>query len=113
VPSKLEYENLFNEIFGTHIKWSKLSKEELVELATVLNHPEVFLKKLGVELPNEDVELVRRKMVKRLARFIKVFAEEWEGPIVSLIRKAMKEEKEEAEEKGERKPTKGMSVSLT
>lgn len=35
-PSKREYEELLNQVFGTNIKWSKLSIRELEELANVL-----------------------------------------------------------------------------
>jgi hypothetical protein len=41
------YERLFNEVFGTNIRWSKLTLEELTQLATVLANPEPLIKRLG------------------------------------------------------------------
>jgi len=84
---KLEYEKIFNEIFGTSIKWSRLSLEELTQLATVLANPEPLIRRLG-GIPSSEigqatlVELVRR-LISR-----------YEGPIISVLRKYLSKEGE-------------------
>jgi hypothetical protein len=74
------YEKLFNEIFGTQIGWSKLSLEELTQLATVLANPETLIKKLG-GVPKEEATL------SPFVEMVKRFLYEYEGPIVKLIRR--------------------------
>ncbi len=54
-PTKKEdYEAVFNKLLGTSIQWRKLSLEELIELAVLFNHPEVFLSKLGLSKADHD-----------------------------------------------------------
>lgn len=49
MPSKTEYESTINEFLGTDIKWSALTKDELVEFATLLANPVVFAEKLRID----------------------------------------------------------------
>jgi len=95
MPKKEDYERVFNELLGTHIHWSRLAKEELVELATIFNNPTILLEKLGVK------ERYKRKLLReRLIEGVAEFMEEWEGPLMSLARKVFgKEEKERKEQK--------------
>lgn len=44
--TKEDYEKVFNELLETDIKWSRLSKEELVQLAVFFDNPEILIKKL-------------------------------------------------------------------
>ncbi len=89
MAKKLDYERALNQIFGTNIKWSKLSTEELVELATILNHPEVLLEKL--EITNE---YKRKLLIDRFIEATTDLLKEWEGPVATLLKKFMKEEKQ-------------------
>jgi hypothetical protein len=81
------YEQLFNEIFGTNIKWGRLSLEELTQLATVLANPEPLIRRLG-GVPSEEagatafVNLVRRILEGR------------EGPLMRLVKRFLKREGE-------------------
>ncbi len=77
---KLEYEEIFNEIFGTSIKWSKLTIEELTQLATVLANPDQLIRKLGGVPLSEVTEASLVKIVKRLI-------ESYEGPIIKILKK--------------------------
>ena len=74
------YEKLFNEVFGTSIKWSKLSIEELTQLATVLANPEALIKKLG-GVPSTEVGQAT------LVEVLKKLVSAYDGPIVKLIKK--------------------------
>jgi len=74
------YEKLLNEIFGTQIKWSKLSLEELTQLATVLANPEPLIRRLG-GVPKEEAAL------SPFVEMIKRIVYEYEGPFVKLFRK--------------------------
>jgi len=74
------YEKLFNEIFGTNIKWSKLSIEELTQLGTILANPEPLIKRLGGVPKDEAGTTTLVEMVKRIIS-------EYNGPIIRLIKK--------------------------
>jgi len=87
--SKEEYEKLFNEIFGVSIKWSKLSIQELTQLATILANPESLIKKLG-GCKEEKVS----RAVEALRTILENF--EYEGPILNLVRRYLGIEKSTA-----------------
>ena len=80
-PKKEEYEDVFNKMLGTNIQWRKLGIEELIELAVLFNHPEIFLTKLGIhpEAAAEDTKLVNS--------VAQMWAKEWHGPLATLYRK--------------------------
>jgi len=64
---KKEASKLLNEIFGTDIRWEKLSKSELEQLTDVLNDPrkviKITLKLVSVEdLENEITKVVIKKV---------------------------------------------------
>jgi hypothetical protein len=84
--SKEDYEKLFNEIFGTSIRWSKLSYAELTQLATVLANPEPLIKKLmsHKEEPTGNVIEALRTLLSAI---------DYEGPIINLLRRYLKIEK--------------------
>lgn len=86
---KLEYERVFNEIFGTSIKWSKLSLEELAQLAAVLANPEPLIRRLGGVPESEVAETALVKMVKRIL--------EHEGPLIRFLKKYLKPREEKRE----------------
>lgn len=94
MPKKAEYAKVLNELFGTHIKWEKLSREELAELATILNNPSIILEKLGVKQEYKR-KLIRERIIEAGAELF----EEWEGPLVSLARRVLM-----GEGKGKEKP---------
>jgi len=79
--SKMEYEETFNELLGVDIRWSKLSMEELTQLAVIFGNPEMLLAKLGVE-----VEDPLRKRLRKILRRVRL-----EGSIGQLIREILGE----------------------
>jgi hypothetical protein len=81
---KKEYEELFNKIFGTSINWSRLSIEDLTQLATVLANPDSLCKRLCKEVRHiEDVKNAVSE-IRDLLQEIK-----YEGPIVKLMKKLL------------------------
>jgi len=82
--TKEEYSEVFNAIFGTNIQWQKLSKEELVQLATVLNNPEILLNRLGI---NVEKRVVREKLVDFLLNVIK--QSKIEGPVITFLKELL------------------------
>ena len=87
MPSKSEYERIFNELLGVDIKWSKLSKHELAQLAILFNNPELLAKRLGLKL-SED------KIKGTLVDILLDITDEVEGgPIIKGIRKLLGREK--------------------
>lgn len=88
-PTKEEYSKVFNKILGTDIDWARLKLEDLIQLGTLFNHPEIFLSKLGVELKKE---MGRKRLVEIGIDFLEEIANKWEGPLAQLFKKAMKKE---------------------
>jgi len=89
MPSKKEYSDILNKVFGTSINWAKLTKEELVELATILNHPEVIIKNLGIDIKRD--KLGDKLVITAL--------EMWDGPFARLLKKLLDKEETKKEEK--------------
>jgi hypothetical protein len=87
---KLEYERIFNEIFGVSIKWSKLSLEELSQLAAVLANPEPLIRRLGGVPETEVTETALVKMVRKIL--------EYEGPLIRFLKKYLKPREKRGEE---------------
>jgi len=85
--TKKEYSEVFNAIFGTNINWEKLSMEELVQLATVLNNPEILLKRLGI---NAEKRLIRERIVDAALEFIR--NSDFKGPIINFIKYLLENE---------------------
>jgi len=87
MPSKEEFERTFNQLLGTDIKWSKLSKSELTQLAIIFSNPELLAKKLGIKLSEENVK-------SKLIDVILDITDEIEGgPIIKGLRKILGREK--------------------
>jgi len=85
--TKEDYENVINTLLDTSIKWSKLSLEELIEFAVILNHPETFMEKLGVKTPAEQVsEAVTKTTMPLVKEAVKLWSES-SGPLATLLRK--------------------------
>jgi len=67
MPSKEDYERRLNELLGTNIAFSKLSKDELATLLTLLSSKEVVKERIP-----------ERRFVTALARFSRDLG--FEGP---------------------------------
>jgi hypothetical protein len=89
-PSKAEFEETFNKLLGTSIKWSLLRYEDLVELAVLFNNPDVLLKKLGIEA---EREMVRRRLVDVGLDAVREFTQDWQGPLARILRRILAEER--------------------
>ena len=63
--TKEDYEKVFNDLLGIEIKWSKLSKEELVQLAMLFDNPEILIKKLMPD-PQKDIKKPRFPLLQRM-----------------------------------------------
>jgi hypothetical protein len=81
---KKEYEDLFNKIFGVSVKWSKLTVEELAQLATVLANPDSLCKRMCRECSDG-----KEPPYITVLRSLKDFLEKtpYEGPIVKVARR--------------------------
>jgi hypothetical protein len=75
--TKREYSELFNQLLGTNIDWTKLSLHELTQLAVLFNNPEVLLKRLGVKLQNVAIR-------RRLIQLVESLG--FKGPFVELLK---------------------------
>ena len=76
--TKLEYEQLFNKIFGTNIRWSRLTVRELEELARALTEKA------------DNLCQTICKETKVLAGFIdKIIPPEEQGPFIKLIKELL------------------------
>jgi len=93
MPSKGEYEKVFNKVLGVDVRWSKLSKEELSALAVVFNNPIMLLERLGVKDYFESKSR-EQHLVETGVSFLRTILETWEGPIVRMLRGTLKKEEE-------------------
>ena len=83
--SKRDYCEVFNALLGTNIDWTKLSKEELVQLAMIFNNPEVLLSKLGIKI---DKRMVRDRIVDGMLQLMDKM--KLEGPIANFLKNLLK-----------------------
>ena len=74
---------------GTSIEWSRLRYEDLVELAVLFNHPDILLKRLGVEV---EREAGRRRLIEAGIETVREIANQWQGPVARFLRKVVGEE---------------------
>ncbi len=86
MPSKkAEYEQVFNELLDTNIKWANLRLEDLIQLAVLFDNPELFVKKLGIS------DKIYTEESKRQVGFLLEMADElveaWPGPVAKALRK--------------------------
>lgn len=90
VAKKAEYERLLNELFGTSIKWSKLSMEELVQLVTVLTNPDTAERIASRLRPSTEARIGIR-VDEGLMKSIKDILSrvDYDGPIVNTLRKLL------------------------
>ena len=88
MPSKKDYERIFNQLWGVDVKWSKLTKEELAQLAAIWSDPYVIAKKLGLKVVEE--ESPRELLLRAAFQLLK----NWEGPLARAL-KTLREEGEE------------------
>jgi len=86
--TKKEFEETFNKLLGTHVEWSRLRYEDLVELAVLFNHPEILLKRLGV---NIEEEVGRRRLIEAGVETVREIANQWQGPLARFLRKVVGE----------------------
>lgn len=89
MTSKKEYSKIFNELLGIEVNWTKLSKEELAVLSTIFAYPDVLLSKLGGS-DKFKTDAVRDKFIDTAIDVI----QDYDGPIISILRKALTKEKE-------------------
>jgi len=90
---KKEFEELFNKIFGVSIRWSRLSLEELTQIATVLANPDSLCKKICKECAGSETKYIT--LLKSLKDALKDVP--FEGPIVKVLRKMFGVEGDEKE----------------
>ncbi|HDN18286.1 MAG TPA: hypothetical protein ENF41_04415 [Candidatus Bathyarchaeota archaeon] len=88
MPSKKkEFERIFNQLLGTNIKWSKLSLEELYQLAALFNNPEILLQRLGVKTDITRV-VIKDKIFQGLSELLK----NYDGPVIRMLKALLQEE---------------------
>jgi len=95
---KQEYEKTLNDIFGTNIRWSKLSIHDLEQLVTILAyHPERLCQNICAD------KISKSSMLAKLID--EVIPPKYQGPIIKgfkaliLNMPSNEEEEEQAESK--------------
>lgn len=88
-PTKEEISTMLNKFFKTSIDWTKLTRDELVEFATVLSHPELLYESFGIT--KKDLE--RGKLIGQVGGAVKDTIADgiahWDGPFVNLAKRAL------------------------
>lgn len=90
MPTKEDYEKIFNKLWSVEVDWSKLNLEDLIKLAVIWSEPELVLSKLGIEAQKE---ISRKRLVEVgidwVEDFVKNIPQEAKNrPLVRLARKA-------------------------
>ncbi|MEM1672344.1 MAG: hypothetical protein QXT86_09880 [Archaeoglobaceae archaeon] len=82
---KNEYEELFNKVFGVQVKWSRLSCEELIQIATVLFNPGDLIRRL------KSISPETRTKEEKIIEGIKLMIEgiDRKGPIISTLKRLL------------------------
>lgn len=88
MPKKKKYEESLNEALDADISWSRLNKEDLVELTMLFSEPKVLLERLGYETESD-------KPVDKLMDLGKTWYEKAPGPVASSLRGLLESEKTE------------------
>lgn len=84
VAKKSDYQKVFNQMLGTNIKWEKLNLEDLIQLATLFNNPELLVSKLGATFQKEAA---RKRLIEVGLEAMDEIASQWKGPLAQLVRK--------------------------
>ncbi|MDD5510763.1 MAG: hypothetical protein PHI12_08135 [Dehalococcoidales bacterium] len=88
-PTKEEISSMLNKFFKTSIDWTKLTRDEMVELATVLAHPEILYESFGIT--KKDLE--RGKLIGQVGGAVKDTISDgiahWDGPFMNLAKRAL------------------------
>ena len=78
LTSKTEFEMVFNGLLGTDISWSKLSKENLIELAVLFKNPDILMQKLSKK-SESPMDLTVGKLAMTVL-------ESWDGPLLKGLK---------------------------
>lgn len=82
---KNEYEDLFNKVFGVQVKWSRLSCEDLIQLATVLSNPGDLIRRLKTISP--EAKTKEEKILEGIKLVIEGL--DRKGPIISTLKRLL------------------------
>ena len=97
---KKEYEEVLNKVFGTNVRWSKLSLEELIQISTVLTTPEVICRRICGE---DEISKTTTMLIKSLKNILKEV--KYEGPLIKSLKKVFGVEGFVEGEEEEEKPS--------
>jgi len=78
--SKAKYCEVLNKLLGVEVDWTKLTLEELIQIANVFDKPEELATKLHLHTQ------VAEQQVGRLG--LKLL-DNWDGPVTRLVRELM------------------------
>lgn len=91
MPAKKEdYEKVFNQLLGLEIEWRRLKLEDLIQLATLFNNPEILISKFGGKI---EKEVTRKRLVDVGMEILDEIADKWEGPLAQLYKRLVGKEK--------------------
>ena len=91
VAKKADYQKVFNQMFGTNIKWEKMNLEDLIQLAVLFNNPKLLVSKLGGKFQQQ---VTRKRLLDIGVEMLEELAEKWEakGPLIVLAKKVLGKE---------------------
>lgn len=90
--SKEDYEKIFNEILGTDIRWSRLPKEDLLQLAFLFDNPEVLMRKLQQLMPDEEDLGTKHDEFPLARQVFRTITERRDGPIARAAKAVLGDE---------------------
>jgi hypothetical protein len=94
--TKDDYEDVYNELLGIDINWSKLPLEDLKALSVLFSNPELLAKKLGYQTDKEKKRAVRReKILEQSSALVLDRLDKGKGPLAKLYKKFIDDDDED------------------
>lgn len=97
--TKEDYEEVYNDLLGIDINWSKLPLEDLKALSVLFSNPELLVRKLGYKSDKEKKREKRReKIIETGENLVLDRLDKGKGPISKLYRKLVLGEQDDSDD---------------
>ena len=84
--TKKEISETLNELLGIDVDWTKMTKEDLIDISRILAEPSELIKKLSSE--EDKREITRKTLIDRGINLVR----KRDGPIIDLLKDFIGEE---------------------
>ena len=96
---KFELASLLNELLGLDVDWTKLSLDDLLEVAKLFVDPDRLIER--IQKAQREAQNVIQSIRSLTKELVKMVLKTWRGPIIRTLRKLILEIEEPKEQKSE------------